>query len=78
MHKDYRRQAYARELTGAVIAQLQLVAGITILQLSVAASNLGAKRLYESLGFKQWGLEARALQQNGDYYDEAHMGMIND
>jgi L-amino acid N-acyltransferase YncA len=32
-----------------------------------------AQRLYESLGFQQWGREPEATQHEGRRYDEIHM-----
>ena len=50
-------------------------AGSGILQthLSVAATQLAAKALYESLGFVSFGCEPRALKVGEDYVDEHHM-----
>ena len=41
--------------------------------LTVVGENLSAQRLYTSLGFAEYGREARALKQNGRYYDEILM-----
>jgi RimJ/RimL family protein N-acetyltransferase len=39
----------------------------------VNAENVAAKRLYVSQGFQTFGLEPRAMQVNGRFYDEEHM-----
>lgn len=75
VHDDYRRQGLARRLTENVIDQLRNTAGITQLELSVSAHNTGAKILYESLGFTQWGMEPRSVKIGDEYYDEIHMAM---
>lgn len=40
---------------------------------SVNAANGAAWRLYESLGFRQWGLQPRSLKVGGGYVDEVEM-----
>ena len=39
-------------------------------RLSVTSSNTAAFRLYSTAGFKQYGLERRALKVGGVYHDE--------
>jgi RimJ/RimL family protein N-acetyltransferase len=46
---------------------------VEALQLSVVSENEAARRLYGSLGFAEYGLEKRALKQDGRYYDEVLM-----
>ena len=46
---------------------------VELIQLSVVRENEAARRLYERLGFVEWGLEKNALKQDGRYYDEIHM-----
>lgn len=43
---------------------------VILLQAGVAASNHYAKRVYYALGFKPYGLEAKAILVDGVYYDE--------
>jgi RimJ/RimL family protein N-acetyltransferase len=45
------------------------------IRLTVVATNTPAVRLYERLGFKQYGLEPRGLKFEGRYYDEVLMAM---
>jgi len=47
--------------------------GVTSVGLQVSARAEGARRLYERLGFKQWGVEPGALMWEGETIDEAHM-----
>ena len=44
-------------------------------RLTVVASNTAAVRLYARAGFKEYGLERRALKFDGDYYDELMMAL---
>lgn len=43
------------------------------LNLGVVSTNEPAKRLYESMGFKTYGIEKRAIKMNGVYNDDEHM-----
>lgn len=43
------------------------------IMLDVVVGNDGAKKLYESLGFKTFGVQERSLKYNGHYWDEEHM-----
>lgn len=44
--------------------------GLEQLHLAVVSTNEGAKRLYQSIGFKTYGVEPNALKDDGKYYDE--------
>jgi ribosomal protein S18 acetylase RimI-like enzyme len=46
---------------------------VDLVQLSVVSENEPARRLYERLGFLEYGLEKNALKQDGRYYDEVLM-----
>jgi ribosomal protein S18 acetylase RimI-like enzyme len=46
---------------------------IEVIQLAVVRDNEPARRLYIRLGFVEYGIEARALKQDGRYYDEVLM-----
>jgi RimJ/RimL family protein N-acetyltransferase len=50
--------------------------GLTVVQLSVTAGNDRAMRLYESLGFRPFGTEHRALRVGTSYYDETLMEIL--
>lgn len=68
-----RRAGVGRRLVEAII---QTGRGkVEIIQLSVVSGNQSAIRLYESLGFQQYGLEKHSLKQNGQYYDEILMAL---
>lgn len=45
---------------------------------SVNAANGAARRLYESLGFRQWGLQPRSLKVGDGYVDELEMVLFFD
>jgi RimJ/RimL family protein N-acetyltransferase len=66
-----RNAGVGRRLATAVIdfAREQ----VELLQLAVVRDNEPARRLYASLGFVEYGIERKALKQNGHYYDEILM-----
>jgi ribosomal protein S18 acetylase RimI-like enzyme len=66
-----RRQGVGRRLVEAVIEHAR--GQVEILELRVVSGNEGARRLYQTLGFVEYGLEPRALKQDGDYWDEVMM-----
>jgi GNAT superfamily N-acetyltransferase len=48
---------------------------VELIQLSVVRENRPARRLYESVGFLEFGMELKALKQGDKYYDEALMAL---
>lgn len=80
-HKGWLRAMYVRpshRRTGASRLLVQAVidaarSRVEQLHLSVVSTNTPALRLYQSFGFTQYGLEPRALKQNGIYHDELLM-----
>jgi len=46
---------------------------VELVQLAVVSDNQQARRLYERLGFLEYGLEKKALKQDGRYSDELLM-----
>jgi RimJ/RimL family protein N-acetyltransferase len=46
---------------------------VELIQLAVVRDNEQARRLYASLGFREYGVEKNALKQDGRYYDEVLM-----
>lgn len=80
-HKGYLWGMYVRQgarSTGVGRKLLEAVVDharhhVEVLQLSVVSENEGARRLYASLGFVEYGIERKALKQGGRYYDEVLM-----
>ena len=62
-----------KNLLEAAIAHARGLRGLEQLYLVVGEHNTRARRLYESLGFKPFGLEPRELKAAGKYYDGVHM-----
>jgi RimJ/RimL family protein N-acetyltransferase len=82
-HKGWLRAMYVRPTHRRFGAGRQLVQAIIDharpkveqLQLAVVSTNQPALRLYQSLGFRQYGLEPRALKHNNQYSDEILMSL---
>ncbi|HXC47469.1 MAG TPA: GNAT family N-acetyltransferase [Candidatus Sulfotelmatobacter sp.] len=82
-HKGLLRAMYVRPTHRRTGAGRQLVQAIIELarqkveqvHLSVVSTNQPALRLYQSLGFRQYGLEKNALKHNDLYSDEILMSL---
>jgi RimJ/RimL family protein N-acetyltransferase len=70
---DARGTGLAAALVQRVVEQARAL--VEEISLKVVASNAAAYRLYSTAGFKQYGLEQRALKVGGEYYDEAFMAL---
>jgi RimJ/RimL family protein N-acetyltransferase len=68
-----RGSGLARRLVDAVLDHAR--GRVEIVHLTVTAGNEPARRLYVRAGFVEYGLERRALKQNGRYYDEILMAI---
>jgi ribosomal protein S18 acetylase RimI-like enzyme len=68
-----RGQGTGRRLMEAALQWAQQQEGITQVNLIVSSRTPVAKRLYESLGFMQWGTEPGALCINGELVDDEHL-----
>ena len=69
-----RGTGLARELVDAVLAHAQ--GRVELVQLTVVADNVTARRLYEARGFVAYGMEARSLKVDGRYLDEVLMAKM--
>ena len=70
----HRRSGLAQQLVAAVIAGAR-EAGALLVQLSVAAGNAPAQRLYRRMGFAVYGVERRSLRVGGRFHDEELMAL---
>jgi ribosomal protein S18 acetylase RimI-like enzyme len=71
VRSNARNIGVGRRLAEAVIGFAR--EHVEVLQLSVVSENEAARRLYASLGFVEYGIERKALKQDGCYYDEVLM-----
>jgi ribosomal protein S18 acetylase RimI-like enzyme len=69
----YRGAGLGRMLVEAVIEHAR--ERVELLQLFVVSDNLGARRLYESLGFAEYGVEWHATKYRGRYHDDVLMAL---
>jgi L-amino acid N-acyltransferase YncA len=69
----HRRTGAGRQLVQAIIDHAR--PKVEQLQLAVVSTNQPAIRLYQTLGFRQYGLEKNALKHNGLYSDEILMSL---
>ena len=70
---DQRGRGTGKALLAEAIAQARTIPGLEQLLLAVVTTNTSARQLYRSLGFEVYGLEPRAMHQNGQYWDEELM-----
>jgi RimJ/RimL family protein N-acetyltransferase len=71
-----RKSGLGRILVAAVLDHAR--GRVEMVQLAVVSENEAARRLYEAMGFVEYGYEKRALKQDGRYYDEILMVKILD
>lgn len=70
-----RSHGAGRALLEAAVTQPRQWPGLAQVQLSVSDIALHARRLYESVGFRPWGREPRALHWSGRFVDEYHLAL---
>jgi ribosomal protein S18 acetylase RimI-like enzyme len=68
-----RRAGVGRLLVNAALDVAR--ANVELVQLSVVRENRPARKLYESVGFVEFGMEPKASKLGDQYYDEAHMAL---
>lgn len=68
-----RGRGVGKALLLEVIHRAKKEEGLEQIHLQVVSTNLSAKKLYQSLGFKTYGVEPNALKDKGNYYDEELM-----
>jgi ribosomal protein S18 acetylase RimI-like enzyme len=66
-----RKTGIGRRLVEAIVDLARQ--HVELVQLTVVRDNEQARRLYASLGFVEYGVEKKALKQDGRYYDEVLM-----
>jgi RimJ/RimL family protein N-acetyltransferase len=66
-----RKAGVGKQLAKAVIDHLRQ--HVELIQLTVVSGNEPARRLYDSLGFIEYGIEKNSLKQDGHYWDEVLM-----
>lgn len=70
---EMRGQGLGKSLILELIRKARGCDGLEQINLAVMSENDIAKKLYNSLGFKVYGVEYNALKYNGHYFDEDFM-----
>ena len=70
---QYSGRGYGRILLDETICRARLLPNMEQINLTVIATNFGAKRQYEKIGFRSFSLEKNAIKDDGLYYDEEQM-----
>ena len=70
-----RGRGVGRALLDAALALARAVPGVRQVNVGVTADNATAIRLYESAGFRRFGLEPNALLVAGRLHEELHMAL---
>ena len=73
VHPEHRSKGVGRALVSAALNHGRALPGLEKIQLTVSATQQAARKVYLSLGFRVYGAELRALQVNGEYFDEELM-----
>jgi ribosomal protein S18 acetylase RimI-like enzyme len=71
VRQEARSRGVGHRLVEAVIDRARQ--RVELIQLAVVSDNESARRLYDRLGFVQYGVEKKSLKQDGHYYDEILM-----
>ncbi|WP_068786165.1 GNAT family N-acetyltransferase [Paenibacillus phocaensis] len=70
-----RGKGVGRALMRELLVRAKQLNGLEQLNLTVVSANGQARRLYESVGFRTFGTERRALKWDGVYFDEDYMAL---
>lgn len=70
---EFARRGIGRALIRHLVAAAEHEPGLEQLVLTVTQTNDAARALYESEGFRSFGIEPRAIRVDGRYYDKNHM-----
>lgn len=70
-----RGRGAGAQVLDAVIEHARSWPGVTAVQLAASETATAAQRLYESKGFRRWGIEPAALAWDGRLYDEHHYAL---
>lgn len=73
VRRESRRKGVARAILNEVIRRAKMIAGLEQILLVVAATQERPRRLYESLGFRKYGVEPRSLKVGAEYIDDELM-----
>jgi RimJ/RimL family protein N-acetyltransferase len=70
---EARGRGLGRRVVALAVDTARSWSGVESVQLGVSERSPDARRLYESLGFRAWGVEPDAIRINGTAFSEVHM-----
>ncbi len=73
---NQRGRGTGRALVSKLVETARLDSSLEQILISVATSQSAARGLYQSLGFKTFGIEPRAMKIRSAYVDEEHMILL--
>jgi ribosomal protein S18 acetylase RimI-like enzyme len=73
VHPQWRRRKLGEQLVRAAVGHARTLAGVTHIHLCVSEPATAARRLYESAGFRVWGVEPEAIRWQGRSVADCHM-----
>jgi len=73
---EARGQGVGRALLQEAISRATELAGLEQINLMVVTTNIAARQLYLSLGFRVYGFEYHAMKQGDAYWDEELMVLL--
>lgn len=73
VHPDHRGSGLAKSLLSQLIKVSSENTETEYLRALVTTSNSNAVKLFESAGFKKYGLEEHGIKVGSEYYDQAYL-----
>ena len=73
VRRESRGKGIAKAILSEVIHRARMIDGLEQILLVVAATQEKPRRLYESLGFRKYGVEPRSLRVGDEYIDDELM-----
>ena len=70
---EARGRGIAKTMLTTALERIQEMADVALITLSVNNENLSARRLYETCGFRAYGIEPMGISVDGQYFDLLHM-----
>jgi RimJ/RimL family protein N-acetyltransferase len=70
---EERGRGIAKSVMQAVIERAKAIDGLDMVMLTVAVDQPAPRKLYESLGFRSFGVEPKGIKIGDQAHDEEHM-----
>lgn len=76
VYHEKRKSGIGRSLMLEAIKKAKEIERVEQIYLTVTSSNEPAKKLYQSLGFKTYGIDKKALKVENTYFDDELMVLV--